>query len=130
MVTCSLRGASDGEAVRTRDVAASAAQMSVTSAIPSVRNQLSSLPVWLPVPLVCPLKPKTRLSLRRCCCLVPRELAVDAVGLGGLLAQTADAVALAICHGHSSGSQLSRLIAKANANDGAMGKILHKTYGE
>ena len=43
---------------------------------------------------------------------------------------TADAVALAICHGHSSGSQLSRLIAKANANDGAMGKILHKTYGE
>lgn len=43
---------------------------------------------------------------------------------------TADAVALAICHGHSSGSQLSRLIAKANANDGAMGKILHRSYGE
>lgn len=43
---------------------------------------------------------------------------------------TADAVALAICHGHSSGSQLSRLIEKANANNGAMGKILHKTYGE
>ena len=43
---------------------------------------------------------------------------------------TADAVALAICHGHSSGSQLSQLIEKANANNGAMGKILHKTYGE
>ena len=43
---------------------------------------------------------------------------------------TADAVALAICHGHSSGSQLSRLIAKANVNDGAMGKIHHRTYGE
>lgn len=43
---------------------------------------------------------------------------------------TADAVALAICHGHSSGSQLSRLIAKANENDGAMGKILHRSYGE
>ena len=40
---------------------------------------------------------------------------------------TADAVALAICHGHSSGSQLSRLIAKAAENDGAMGKIYHKS---
>ena len=40
---------------------------------------------------------------------------------------TADAVALAICHGHSSGSQLSRLIAKAAENDGAMGKIFHKS---
>ena len=40
---------------------------------------------------------------------------------------TADAVALAICHGHSSGSQLSRLIAKAVENDGAMGKIYHKS---
>ena len=40
---------------------------------------------------------------------------------------TADAVALAICHGHSSGSQLSRLIAKAAENDGAMGKIYRKS---
>ena len=39
---------------------------------------------------------------------------------------TADAVALAICHGHSSGSQLSRLIARAEEKNGGMGKILHK----
>ena len=39
---------------------------------------------------------------------------------------TADAVALAICHGHSSGSQLSALIAKATENDGARGKIFHR----
>lgn len=38
---------------------------------------------------------------------------------------TADAVALAICHGHSSGSSLSRLIAKAEEKSGGMGKILH-----
>lgn len=39
---------------------------------------------------------------------------------------TADAVALAICHGHSSGSQLSALIAKATENDGVRGKIFHR----
>ena len=66
------------------------------------------------------LKPQVMEMTRRLLCLreVPKP------------DDTADAVALAICHGHSSGSQLSRLIAKANANDGAMGKILHKTYGE
>lgn len=39
---------------------------------------------------------------------------------------TADAVALAICHGHSSGSQLSELIARASENDGSRGKIFHR----
>lgn len=38
---------------------------------------------------------------------------------------TADAVALAICHGHSSGSQLSRLISQADEKN-RMGKIIHK----
>ncbi len=38
---------------------------------------------------------------------------------------TADAVALAICHGHSSGSQLSRLISRADEKN-RMGKIIHK----
>lgn len=37
---------------------------------------------------------------------------------------TADAVALAICHGHSSGSQLTRLIARTEEKN-RMGKILH-----
>lgn len=40
---------------------------------------------------------------------------------------TADAVALAICHAHSSGSRLSGLLAEASRNDGAMGKIFHRT---
>lgn len=38
---------------------------------------------------------------------------------------TADAVAMAICHGHSSGSQLSRLIAGAADGGNAMGRIIH-----
>lgn len=37
---------------------------------------------------------------------------------------TADAAALAICHGHSSGSALSRLIAQQEKN--TMGRIIHK----
>ena len=41
---------------------------------------------------------------------------------------TADAVALAICHGHSSGSQLSKLIAQAESKDDkARGRIIHNS---
>lgn len=39
---------------------------------------------------------------------------------------TADAVALAICHGHSSGSQLMRLAAQAEEKSGGMGRIIHR----